>query len=225
MLHSVKLSTGDIITSRFTAGSTWSTADRSNFARKFGSVSVDPATFRDLSLDDGNERPSYSRQNSHTSNDPRDLLRSSLDQRDSKAERSRSSKKEKKKQREQDAELEPFCIDLSYLTTFDSHRDTFKPVVAASLPVASTMPSNAKSRICLSNIGFLAASVGSNLMVVNMRVPEVLLFDNGSTKSKKHKGLHGDGTEITALDWSMSGLTEGKKFSQHSRELLIDLET
>lgn len=61
-------------------------------------------------------------------------------------------------------------------------------------------------------------------MVVNMRVPEVLLFDNGSTMSKKHKGLHGDGTEITALDWSMSGLTGGKDFGQDSRELRIDSE-
>lgn len=195
-----------MITSRLTAGSTWTPSDRSNFARKFGSVSVDHAVFRDPSFDDGGDgRSSYSRK--HSSDSSRDPL-PTYNRQDSFTKK--EVKQQKKKQLQEDAEREPHCIDLSQLTAFDSHQDSFKPIAAVSFPVPSSMSSSAKSNLSLANIGFLAASVGSHLMVINMRGPEVMLFDNGLTKVKKHKGLHGDGTEITALNWCMSSLTEGE---------------
>lgn len=101
-------------------------------------------------------------------------------------------------------------VNLSRLLIRQSHIDSFRPIVAFSLPPHS------QSCLAMTDIGFLASSSGAGLTIVDMRGPEILYFDegessgflNGNSKGKG-KGGRSDGSNITSLTWTISAIGEG----------------
>lgn len=94
--------------------------------------------------------------------------------------------------------------DLSPLPNLRPHLDGFRPVAGFALPPSS------RTCIAVSDIGFFAASSEASLLIVDMRGPEVLLFDSSGRQSSKGKGWHrADPSPITSLTWTISAISEG----------------
>lgn len=112
-------------------------------------------------------------------------------------------------------------VNLSHLPIRQSHIDSFRPIVAFSLP------SHSQSCLAMSDIGFLASSSGAALAIIDMRGPEILYFDPGESSgflggNSKGKGKVGrsDGSHITSLTWTISAIGEG---AYHSSILCTSL--
>jgi len=76
----------------------------------------------------------------------------------------------------------------------------------------------------MSDIGFLAASNEANLLVVDMRGPEVLLYDGPHNQVVDHKGKgkhKADTSSISSLTWTISAIGEGELYSFPYSELLL----
>lgn len=98
--------------------------------------------------------------------------------------------------------------------------DHFIPVAASSLSIDGP-PS--QRQLALSDVGFLAASSGSRLLVANLRGPEVLFWDSPFASSgKKGKGKSKPGPKetspITSLTWTICPTNED---SEKSLRLLV----
>lgn len=106
-------------------------------------------------------------------------------------------------------DMQDRCINLSHLQFFSSSFiDTFIPAAAFSLT-----PPETQSCLSLSDIGFLATSSGCDLLIADLRGPDVLLYDsmtssNGSSGKGKGKGKL-DSSVITSLTWSISAMSQG----------------
>ncbi|KAM0753508.1 hypothetical protein T439DRAFT_377696 [Meredithblackwellia eburnea MCA 4105] len=108
-------------------------------------------------------------------------------------------------------EIQDQCIDLSLATSFDSSIDSFRPVCALRLPPPpSVSASSARKASCvvISNIGFVSVSSGAALMIVDLRGPEVLLYEDPATVSihGKGKGKGSDASPVTSLSWAICAL-------------------
>lgn len=104
-------------------------------------------------------------------------------------------------------------IDLTGAAVARPDLDGFRPV-AAFKAALSEMAS--KRCLTLSDIGFLAASRGSTLLVVDLRGSDVLLLDVPGHASSIADGRGGkgkgkpDSSPITALQWTICSLGEGE---------------
>ncbi|GAA5828420.1 hypothetical protein JCM11251_006237 [Rhodosporidiobolus azoricus] len=100
-------------------------------------------------------------------------------------------------------------IDLRGAVVPRGDLDGFRPIAAFSFSVGSNGGAPAsKTRLALSNVGFLAASSEGNLLVVDLRGPEVLMLEVPALGAigkldKKGKGKV-DGSCISALTWTIS---------------------
>ena len=102
---------------------------------------------------------------------------------------------------------EDLHIDLSGAIVPRPDLDGFRPLAAYR---SLTQEMLARSCLSLSNIGFLASSNGSHLLVVDLRGPEVLHFEAaGSSPAGKGKGRP-DTSPIVSLTWTVCAIGEGK---------------
>ncbi|KAK4705891.1 hypothetical protein P7C70_g320, partial [Phenoliferia sp. Uapishka_3] len=92
-------------------------------------------------------------------------------------------------------------VDLSLVLPLRPYIDGFRPVAAFNMQPAR------KSLVKLSDVGFLAASSGAALIIVDMRGPEVLFYESGS-ESGKGKGRARDSSPITSLTWAICAIGE-----------------
>ncbi|GAA5852720.1 hypothetical protein JCM8547_002602 [Rhodosporidiobolus lusitaniae] len=110
------------------------------------------------------------------------------------------------------AEVDPqdHYIDLRGAIVPRPDLDGFRPIAGFNFSNGGGAPLS-KSCLALSNVGFLAASNESNLMVVDLRGPDVLLVDvPGAANDKADKKGKGkvDSTPITAMTWTISPIGE-----------------
>ncbi|GAA6005260.1 hypothetical protein JCM11491_002638 [Sporobolomyces phaffii] len=101
-------------------------------------------------------------------------------------------------------------------------QDGFRPI--AGFKFSSSLGEGApSSKTCLamSDIGFLAASNEANLVVVDMRGPEVLIYDGPHSQVVDHKGKGKhkvDTSSISSLTWTISAIGED---GDHSPRLIV----
>ncbi|GAA5909875.1 hypothetical protein JCM6882_002039 [Rhodosporidiobolus microsporus] len=119
-------------------------------------------------------------------------------------------------------DLQDHYIDLRGAVVPRGDLDGFRPVAAFSFAASNGGAPASKTRLALSNVGFLAASSEANLLVVDLRGPEVLLLDvpgvgNGGRADKKGKGKV-DASSISALTWTISPIGDDL---DHSPRLLV----
>ncbi|GAA6001980.1 hypothetical protein JCM10207_003022 [Rhodosporidiobolus poonsookiae] len=123
-----------------------------------------------------------------------------------------------------EADPQDHYVDLRGAAVARPDLDGFRPVAAFRFSSSSDAPS-AKGCLALSNVGFLAASNEANLMVVDLRGPEVLLVDvpNAAGRGDKGKGKSKvDASRITALTWTISAIGEDR---DRSPRLLVTQES
>ncbi|GAA5967332.1 hypothetical protein JCM11641_000514 [Rhodosporidiobolus odoratus] len=103
-------------------------------------------------------------------------------------------------------------IDLRGAIVGRPDLDGFRPTAAFKFSSDIT----SKTCLALSNVGFLAASTGSTLLVVDLRGPDVLLVDvpSGGANGKARV----DASPITALTWTISSI--GKDLDRSPRLLV-----
>ncbi|GAA5943126.1 hypothetical protein JCM10213_006219 [Rhodosporidiobolus nylandii] len=106
-------------------------------------------------------------------------------------------------------------LDLRGAAVSRPDLDGFRPLCAfrfSSPAFAESGAGGQKSCLALSNVGFLAASNEANLLIVDLRGPDVLLLDVPSAaagRADKGKGkLKVDASAITALTWTISPIGE-----------------
>jgi hypothetical protein len=102
-------------------------------------------------------------------------------------------------------------LDLSLAVVQRPFQDGLRSFACFIIPAAS------KTCLNFSDIGFLAASSDSTLLIADMRGPEVLLVDSpsrpftsGQGKGKGKSKLRSDSSPITSLTWTISATMEGK---------------
>lgn len=106
-------------------------------------------------------------------------------------------------------------VDLKDAPVRRLDQDGFRPI--AGFKFSSSFGEGApSSKTCLamSDIGFFAASNEANLIVVDMRGPEVLLFDSPHSQTIDHKGKGKhkvDPSSISSLTWTISAIGEGRQ--------------
>lgn len=116
---------------------------------------------------------------------------------------------------------EDLYIDLSGAVVPRPDLDGFRPLAAYRSPTQEML---ARSCLSLSNIGFLASSNGSHLLIVDLRGPEVLHFESaGSSPSGKGKGRP-DTSPIVSLTWTVCAIGEGELVSPYFRDLTFDYD-
>ncbi|GAA5939650.1 uncharacterized protein JCM15063_005244 [Sporobolomyces koalae] len=116
-------------------------------------------------------------------------------------------------------------IDLRGAPVLRLDQDGFRPIAALDFGASSKdgAPS-VKTCLALSNIGFVAASNEANLVVVDLRGPEVLLLDGPhlakpAHKDSKGKGSHKvDASNISSLAWTISAMGQD---GDHSPRLIV----
>ncbi|GAA5990640.1 hypothetical protein JCM5350_001338 [Sporobolomyces pararoseus] len=114
-------------------------------------------------------------------------------------------------------------IDLRGAPVRRLDQDGFRPIAGFkfSSSLGEGAPSS-KTSLFTSDIGFLAASNDANLLVVDMRGPEVLLFDGPHSQQvvdHKGKGKHKVDTScISSLAWTISAIGED---GDHSPRLIV----
>lgn len=92
--------------------------------------------------------------------------------------------------------------------------DGFRPIAGFKFSSSSVdgAPSS-KTCLAMSDIGFLAAANDANLLVADMRGPDVLLFDGPHSQTVDHKGKgkhRADNSSISSLTWTITAIGEGK---------------
>ncbi|GAA5898928.1 uncharacterized protein JCM6883_003474 [Sporobolomyces salmoneus] len=113
-------------------------------------------------------------------------------------------------------------VDLRDAPVLRLDQDSFRPI--AGFKFSSSLGEGApSSKTCLamSDIGFFAASNEANLVVVDMRGPEVLFFDGPHSQPVDHKGKGKhkvDSTSISSLTWTISAIGED---GDHSPRLIV----
>ncbi|GAA6012247.1 hypothetical protein JCM8202_003257 [Rhodotorula sphaerocarpa] len=119
-------------------------------------------------------------------------------------------------------EAEDLFVDLSGAPVPHTDHDGFRPVGAVKSTVADDV--TLKRCLALSNIGFLALSSGADLVVLDLRGPEVLHFESpkptapsGRSKSKKPV----EGAPIASLTWSICPV--GNDHDRSPRLLVTDV--
>lgn len=96
------------------------------------------------------------------------------------------------------------CIQLSGAQIDRPDLDGFRPVAAIIFPTGTT------TCLAMSDIGFVALSADANLVIVDLRGPEVLwLEDVDGAKSGKGKGKRSDSRPITSLTWAIGAVGDG----------------
>lgn len=116
-------------------------------------------------------------------------------------------------------------IDLRDAPVRRLDQDGFRPI--AGFKFSSNLGEGAPSKktsLAMSDIGFLAASNEANLLVVDMRGPEVLLYDGPHNQVVDHKGKgkhKADTSSISSLTWTISAIGEGELYSFPYSELLL----
>ncbi|GAA5918972.1 hypothetical protein JCM1841_002666 [Sporobolomyces salmonicolor] len=104
--------------------------------------------------------------------------------------------------------------------------DGFRPI--AGFKFASSSEAGApstKTCLALADVGFLAASNEANLIVVDMRGPEVVLVDSPNSPMADIKGKgkqRPDSSSITSLTWTISPIGEDH---DHSPRLIVTQES
>ena len=97
-------------------------------------------------------------------------------------------------------------IDISGFPPLDPYTDGFRPVAAFIIPEGDAV--GAAKQVTLSDVGFLAASSGSSLVIADLRKCEVMLAETStmaveSAKGKGRLGLRGDNSPITSHCWTI----------------------
>lgn len=107
---------------------------------------------------------------------------------------------------EEHEEMQEQTVDLSLVFVPRRNVDGFRPVAGFKIPASR------KSCLAMSDIGFLAASAESSLLLVDMRGPEVLLYETpaNAAEGEKKKGRRTDFSAITSLAWTISTLGDGE---------------
>ncbi|GAA6059605.1 hypothetical protein JCM10212_005104 [Sporobolomyces blumeae] len=117
-------------------------------------------------------------------------------------------------------------VDLRDAPVPRPDQDGFRPVAGFKLSSSATQAGAPSSRTCLamSEIGFLAASNEANLLVVDLRGPDVLLLDGSrhrlhASEHSKGKGKQKvDDSSISSLTWTISPIGED---GDHSPRLIV----
>lgn len=104
---------------------------------------------------------------------------------------------------------EDLFIDVTGAAVPRPDLDGFRPIAAYRSPTQEML---ARSCLNLSNIGFLASSNGSHLLVVDLRGPNILHFEPAGganvTTAGKGKGRP-DSSPIVSLAWTVCAIGEG----------------
>ncbi|GAA5823542.1 hypothetical protein JCM5353_006298 [Sporobolomyces roseus] len=100
--------------------------------------------------------------------------------------------------------------------------DGFRPIAGFKFS-SSSVDGAPSSNTCLamSDIGFLAAANDANLLVADMRGPDVLLFDGPHSQTVDHKGKgkhRADNSSISSLTWTITAIGED---GDHSPRLIV----
>lgn len=97
-------------------------------------------------------------------------------------------------------DVNDLLFDLSSIRNYRPHLDGFRPVAGFKIP------SHPQSCVFMSDIGFLASSSGSALLMVDMRGPEILHWNQGNKKGKQKE----DPSAITSLVFTVSAIGDGE---------------
>ncbi|KAL8291471.1 hypothetical protein RQP46_002449 [Phenoliferia psychrophenolica] len=99
------------------------------------------------------------------------------------------------------ADFQDQHVDLSLYRIPNPTIDGFRPAAAFK------MPPSRRTTLAMSDVGFLAASSEAALIIVDMRGPEVLLFETGAGTDRKGK-VKGDSSNISSLTWAICAIGE-----------------
>lgn len=105
-------------------------------------------------------------------------------------------------------DYQDYHIDLSSFPPLDPLQDGWRPIAAFALPGGGAV--GVTRTLAFSDVGFLAASAGPSLILVDLRRNEVLCVETATTssfESTKGKGKHGartDTSPVTALSFTIS---------------------
>ncbi|GAA6002391.1 uncharacterized protein JCM10292_006635 [Rhodotorula paludigena] len=203
----VSLSTGDVLVWRFAYGELGAEPgfDRVGDPHHLGSA-VEGA-LRDLSLDrHGSIPPPEAESSAPASPAPGRSRFGSV------SHRGRASLSQQSGAFQPESDPQDHHVDLSGSSVPRPDLDGFRPLAAFKFSSPSSASGAAtKSKLALSNVGFLAASNDASLLVVDLRGPEVILVDvpgaGGAAAQGKGKGKI-DASPITALTWTICAIGE-----------------
>lgn len=238
---SVSLSTGEVIVLRcvtFKPASSVSNTEVSSSRLVYGerelsgyaaSMDLESATedaddavagaLRDLSLDRIPDAPLLDSQNSHSSPNPSSKSSSSPHRRLSLGRRKSVVASSKSiLSHEPEPELQDQHVDISRIIPARPSIDGFRPIAAF------TMPPSRRTQLAMSDVGFLAASSEGALLIVDMRGPEVLLFETpAASDGGKGKGkVKTDPSAVTSLTWAICAIGEGESVSSKALKHILN---
>ncbi|GAA5869181.1 hypothetical protein JCM16303_000383 [Sporobolomyces ruberrimus] len=219
----VSLSTGDLVVFRWGYGELPQMLEEDRVEAEAALDDTVQGALRDLNLDSNNNRPRPPPPSFQNSIPPAPLHESAhTSHPHSKLSRHRGSVAPPPPPMSSTFDPQDLCIDLRDGPVRRLDQDGFRPIAGFnfSSSLGEGAPSS-KTCLAMSDIGFLAASNDANLLVVDMRGPEVLLFDGPHSQVVDHKGKgkhKSDNSNISSLAWTISAIGED---GDHSPRLIV----